>query len=62
MLLDRPLFVETHLLTSKLSEKRESHPDGTNFGWEDFRNIEVHGRIAEGPRKVSTCIVSLAWQ
>ena len=36
------------LLTSKLSEQRESHSDGPDLSWEDFRNIEIHGRVAAG--------------
>ena len=38
------------LLTSKLSEQRESHSDGPDLSWEDFRNIEIHGRVAAGLR------------
>lgn len=35
-------------LTCKLSEKRESHSNGTDFRGEDFRDIDIHGGIAAG--------------
>lgn len=36
------------VLTSKLSEQRKAHSDRPDLSWEDFRNIEIHGRVAAG--------------
>jgi hypothetical protein len=34
-------------LTRKLAEQREAHANGTDLGWEYFRDIKVHRRVTE---------------